>query len=202
MNLQVGEGAVHGGADAAHRVAEVEDGRIRADRMISAQISRMGGMMRSEWKRPPGPPFSPYTCCTPYCCGMRQSCSHSSKRLPTSIEMMRKSAPRNASCAVRGGRDGEGQIMLRDERAGRSPRRRPSVVRVDVVQHDVAAFQHLALQDIADGAVAELGAPCADQNDPLSHVVSPDAAAPPRAARAAGCVRQSADHTEIGAWCP
>ena len=44
-------------------------------------------------------------------------------------------------------------------------------VGVDIVQHDVAAFQHLALQDIADGAVAKLGAACADQDDAFFHVM-------------------------------
>ena len=40
---------------------------------------------------------------------------------------------------------------------------------VDIVQHDVAAFQHLALQDISDRAVTELGAARAYQNNAFFH---------------------------------
>ncbi|MOA33864.1 hypothetical protein D3C78_1551970 [compost metagenome] len=62
----------------------------------SAQMSRIGGIIRSEWNSPPGPPFSPYTCPMPYCCGICQSRSHSAKRSPTSMEIITNSAPRSA----------------------------------------------------------------------------------------------------------
>ena len=38
------------------KLKTVASGQIR---ITSAQISRIGGMMRSEWNSPPGPPFSP-----------------------------------------------------------------------------------------------------------------------------------------------
>ena len=80
-----------------------------------------------------------------------------------------KSAPWKASARFVVAEMREGQPVLLDERAAvlLDDRQR---VRVDVVQHDLAAFEHLALQDVADGAIAELGAPRADEDDSFLHV--------------------------------
>jgi hypothetical protein len=43
--------------------------------MISAQMSSIGGIIRMEWNKPPGPPFSPYTWRMPYCWATCQSWS-------------------------------------------------------------------------------------------------------------------------------
>ena len=58
---------------------------------------------------------------------------------------------------VGGGRNGEGKLVLFDEstRGFFHHRQRPGV---DIMQHNMAAFQHLALQNVANGAVTELGA--------------------------------------------
>ena len=80
--------------------------------ITSAQISRMGGMMRSEWNSPPGPPFSPYTCRTPYCCGMRQSCSQSVKAIADLDRADDEIGALEGLGPVRGGRDAERQLVL------------------------------------------------------------------------------------------
>jgi hypothetical protein len=35
----------------------------------------------------------------------------------------------------------------------------------------VAAFQHLALQDVTNGAVTELGTACSNQHNPFLHFI-------------------------------
>ena len=77
--------------------------------------------------------------------------------MPTSIELIKKSAPWKASARLVVAEMVKGSLCSSMKAcAGLLDHRQRG--RVDVVQHDVAAFQHLALQDIADGAVTELGA--------------------------------------------
>ena len=57
---------------------------------------RTSGAVRKVCERPPGPPFSPRICMTPYLCGIFISRCHSWSRL-ASIIVITKSAPGSAS---------------------------------------------------------------------------------------------------------
>ena len=48
----------------------------------------MGGITLSEWKNPPGPPFSPKICLFPNFRGISKSCFHKSNLGAISIELI------------------------------------------------------------------------------------------------------------------
>jgi hypothetical protein len=170
--LQLGEGAVHGGADAAHRVAEVEDPGLRADFLGVGADLQDGRDDAQRVEQPPRAAVLAIHLAHAVLLGNAPILLPKLEAVADLDRVDQKVGPLKRFQAVGGSREGERQFVLFDEF--------PAIlggdcqgVGVDVVQHDVAAFQHLALQDIPNGAVAELGAAGADQDDGLFHKTLP-----------------------------
>ncbi len=159
--LEVREGAGDGGADAAHRVAEIEDGRLGANfHHVGADIED-GRDDAQRVEQPAGAAILAVHLAHAVLLGDTPILLPKLKAVADLDRADQEICALEGLGAVGGGREGKGQLVLGDECFGGFGNYRQRVG-VDVVQHDVAAFEDLALQDVADGAVAELGAACSD----------------------------------------